>query len=213
MVVLAGGLAGFGGWAVFGSSWLTVDDVTITGADTVEISAVRDAARVPVGRPLASVDLGAIRARVAAMPPIASVEVTRSWPHQVRVRVTERVPVAVVEIAGRLRALDETGAVFAAYRSAPSGLPLVQANDGYTARALGEAAAVVSSLPEEIAARVDHVEVGTVDEISLVLRDDSEVRWGSSSDSGDKARVLSVLLQQTASSYDVSVPGQPTTRG
>jgi cell division protein FtsQ len=35
------------------------------------------------------------------------------------------------------------------------------------------------------------------------------VRWGSADGSDAKARVLAVLLKQKASSFDVSVPGQP----
>jgi cell division protein FtsQ len=35
------------------------------------------------------------------------------------------------------------------------------------------------------------------------------VRWGTADDSAAKARVLAVLLEQRASSIDVSVPGQP----
>jgi cell division protein FtsQ len=55
--------------------------------------------------------------------------------------------------------------------------------------------------------------VQTVDQISLVLRDGRTVVWGSADESGLKAKVLAVLLRQRAQTYDVSVPGQPTTAG
>ena len=44
--------------------------------------------------------------------------------------------------------------------------------------ALREGALVVAALPADLVAAVDHVEVETVDEISLVLRDGREVRVG-----------------------------------
>ena len=69
---------------------------------------------------------------------------------------------------------------------------------------------VVASLPAELAVTVDHVEVETIDQISLALRDGRTVVWGSASDSGTKASVLAVLLPQEGQVYDVSVPGQPT---
>ncbi len=56
------------------------------------------------------------------------------------------------------------------------------------------------------------VRVRTVDTIALQLRNGRTVRWGSADGSADKARVLAVLLGQTASFYDVSVPGQPVIR-
>ena len=68
---------------------------------------------------------------------------------------------------------------------------------------------MAGSLPSSIAAKVDYVEVGTVDTISLRLRSGKPVRWGTADDSAAKARVLAVLLEQRASSIDVSVPGQP----
>ena len=51
----------------------------------------------------------------------------------------------------------------------------------------------------------------TVDQITLVLRDGRQVLWGSAEESDAKARVLVALLKEPAASYDVSVPGQPTT--
>ena len=61
--------------------------------------------------------------------------------------------------------------------------------------------------------RVDHVEVATVDQITLVMRDQREVLWGSAEESELKAQVVDKLLAaQQAPYYDVSVPGNPTYR-
>jgi cell division protein FtsQ len=68
-------------------------------------------------------------------------------------------------------------------------------------------------LPSDLAARVDHVEVQTIDQITLVLRDGRQVLWGSAEQSELKARVLPELLAaQRAQVYDVSVPESPITR-
>ena len=78
--------------------------------------------------------------------------------------------------------------------------------------ALVEGAAVVSSLDGDVSSLVDYVEVRTVDEILLHLRDGRLVRWGSAEQSEDKAAVLLQLLRRKAEVYDVSVPGSPTTK-
>ena len=62
-----------------------------------------------------------------------------------------------------------------------------------------------------LVAQVDHVEVVTVDQISLELKNGKTVRWGSAAQSEEKAQVLVALLRQDAQVYDVSVPGTPTT--
>ena len=78
--------------------------------------------------------------------------------------------------------------------------------------ALKEAATVVAALPQTLASRVDHVEVATVDQITLVLRDERQVMWGSAEESELKAEVLVPLLSRPGQTYDISVPGQATVR-
>lgn len=201
------------GWLLLFATALSVKHVEVAGNDLLAAEEVRRVAAVPEGEQLALVDLAAARARLSALAEVRSVEVTRSWPDTVRIDVEERTAVAVVELGGRLRGLDAEGVVFREYRSAPRGMPRVRPTTSTGTDALREAAAVVAALPEQLSARVDHVEVQTIDQITLVLRDDREVLWGSAEESDLKARVLEALLGQRARVYDVSVPGSPTIRG
>jgi cell division protein FtsQ len=200
-------------WLVFFSSYLAVNGVRVAGTDQLTASEVERAAAVPEGDPLARVDLDRIRTRVQSLASVKSADVTREWPDTVLITVVEREPVAVVEIGGQLRGLDEDGVVFRDYAKAPPGLPLVQSSAATGSEALREGALVVASLPGDLAAKVDHVDVKTIDEITLELRDGREVEWGSSDGSDQKAAVLADLLTAVqAQHYDVSVPGQPTTK-
>lgn len=210
IALLLGGI-----WAVYFSTWLQVKGTSVHG--TMKMTSTKEVvefAAVPVGEPLATADLEAVQVRVLnGLPMVRSVNVSREWPDKIRVDVTERTPVAVVSIGGRLRALDETGTVFWDYKKAPSGLPMVNTVTGTNSDALREAAAVASALPASLAKRVDHVEVTTVDSISLELRNDKRVVWGSSAQSDTKADVLVALMkaEPDVARYDVSVPGQPVT--
>jgi cell division protein FtsQ len=200
-------------WVVYFSSFLSVKGVDVRGARQLSDSQVRAAAAVPEGEALARVDLDLIRARVEALAAVRSADVSREWPDQVLISVEEREPVAVVEIAGQLRGMDEDGVDFRDYAQPPADLPRVQSGPDTGSDALREAALVVAALPADLAAKVDHVEVETVDEITLALRDGRTVRWGSADDSDLKAEVLAELLvARKAQTYDVSVPGQPTTK-
>ncbi|GAB3197077.1 hypothetical protein GCM10027062_07910 [Nocardioides hungaricus] len=201
-------------WLVYFSSLLSVKGVDVQGVKQLSAGQIRSAAAVPEGEPLATVDLDRVRARVEALAPVRSADVSREWPDQVLITVEERVPVAVVQIAGKLRGMDEEGVVFRDYAQAPPGLPRVETGTSTGSDALREAALVAAALPSDLAARVDYVAVATVDEISLSLRDGRIVRWGSAADSDLKAEVLAGLLaaRPDAKAYDVSVPGQPTTK-
>ncbi|GAB7003756.1 cell division protein FtsQ [Nocardioides sp. AN3] len=212
-IVLVLALAGGVVWALWFSTLLSVHAVEVEGTSTLRPGQIRRASGVELGKPLVSVDLASVRARIAAIAAVEHVEVSRKWPDEVLIDITERTPIAVIDLGGQLRGLDKSGVVFHDYRSAPQDLPKVVTPLGTSAEALREAAKVVAALPASLTTIVDHVEVRTVDEIALVLNDGRRVVWGSAAESAQKAEVLQALLQHRAKSYDVSVPGQPTTSG
>ena len=209
VVVLLVGLVTGAGWLVFFSSTLAVKGVQVEGTAVLAEREVQRAAAVPTGEPLARVDLGAVAERVRNLAPVLEVDVSRAWPDRVRIDVVEREAVAVVDQAGVLRGVDDRGVMFRRYAVRPQGMPLLRIASGTGADALAEAARVVELLPADISARVEYVAVSTVDTISLRLRSGQTVQWGSAESSAQKAEVLAVLLEQKASQYDVSVPGQP----
>ena len=206
VVALVAGLV----WLVFFSSVLAVKGAEVQGVEVLTASEVESAAAVPLGVPLATVDLSAIEARVEGLAAVESVEATRAWPDQVRIDVTEREAVAVVSWEGQWRGLDETGVLFRTYPEQPEGQPVVTMSASTPVEALAEAAAVVQALPEEILAKLDHLEVESIDRITLELTGGATVVWGSADLSEDKAAVLEVLLRQKAKVYDVTAPGRPT---
>lgn len=200
-------------WLVFFSSVLAVTKVEVAGNELLSDRKVLRIAEVPDGEQLALVDLADAARRVSTLSEVKDVDVTRAWPDGVLITVTERTAIAVVDLAGKIRGLDAEGIVFRDYASAPPGLPRVRPTTSAGTDALKEAAGVVSALPDDLAARVDHVEVQTIDQITLVLRDERQVLWGSADESALKATVLVTLLaNQDAKVYDVSVPGSPVTR-
>ena len=212
MLVLVLALLGTGIYAVWFSPWLDVEEVDVSGALTVDADDVRARAAVEDGTSLARVDLAAAEARVGSLAVVKEVDVSRQWPDTVLIEIVEREAIAVVEIGGRLRGMDADGVVFRDYNRAPPGLPRVQTDIGTSAEALREAALVISALPESLTLLVDYLQVTTVDEISLFLKDGRQVVWGSADDSETKAEVAIDLLQKIdADVYDVSVPTQPTT--
>ncbi|HEX4686983.1 MAG TPA: FtsQ-type POTRA domain-containing protein [Nocardioides sp.] len=208
VVLTVGGI-----WLVFFSSVLTVKHVDVEGESQLSAQQVLAAGQVPLGAHLAELDLGAIRTRVAGLAAVKRVDVSREWPDGVLIRITERRVVAVVEIGDRYQAMDSDGVLFKTYAHPPAALPRVVAGAAIGSDALAEAARVISSLPDGLAARVDHVGVRGVDQVTLVMRSGATVVWGSDSQSALKAEVLAHLLAHPARVYDVSVPGQPVTSG
>src|SRR3954452_7934322 len=156
-VVLVLAVVGVGIYAVWFSSWLAVDHIEVSGAQTVSAGDLRTRSGIDEGEPLARVDLARAERRIGALAVVKSVSVTRQWPHGVLISVQEREPIAVVEIGGQLRGVDEDGVVFRTYKKAPPGLPRVETSIGTTSDALKEAAKVVAALPQDLSLQVDHV--------------------------------------------------------
>jgi len=203
-------LVGSVSWLFLFSPYLVVKRVEVEGLAGLSKGRVIKAAEVPMGRPLARLKTKEIETRVEVLPPIESAVVSRDWPDGVRIKVAMRQPVAVIDMGKGLQAFDSHGVLFGSFASRPPVLPMVQAKEGTEKLALSEAAKVIRALPADLAAKIDYVRVGSVDEITLVLGNGRSVLWGSATDSQQKAEVLAVLLKQPGSRLDVSIPSQPT---
>lgn len=204
-------LAGFAIYALYFSPWLVVRQVEVHGSHLLQTDDVRQAAAIAHDRPLASADLSGARARVSALPPVAEVDVSRSWPDTVVVEVTERQPVYERVVSEGFQWVDADGVGFhvAAERDESRILATTSQDDQ---RLLRDVATVVHWIPSDVVPDVVGLGATAVDHITLQLTDDREVVWGSAEQSELKSEVLGTLLQVEASVYDVSAPTYPTTR-
>jgi cell division protein FtsQ len=194
-------------WTLLYSHWLALQAIDVQGVHQLSNRQIEQAAALPNGEALARLDLDAAAERIEQIPAVGAATVSRSWPHSIIITVTERTPVALVEHAGTVRAVDATGAEFK-LKGGRHGLPMLDVDPD--SGALDDAAEVVAGLPAVISQRVREVRADSIDSITLALRSGDEVLWGSAADSDRKAQVLAVLLRHRATSYDVSVPDQPT---
>ncbi len=198
---------------VYRTSLLAVRDVQILGAGTVPAQEVREAAAVPAGVPLASVDLTAVERRVDRLPEVRTARVERDWPHSVRVTVTERTAVAAVPTGTRYRLVDRGGVVFRTTSSRPAGLPvMVVSRPGSTNAATRSALQVLANLTPGLRTRLVRLEAPRSTRIRLVLRAGRMVIWGDSSRSARKAAAATALLGRPGHTIDVSAPDLVTVR-
>lgn len=219
-------VAGVLGWLVFLSPVLEVRSVAVQGLESGRLG--EDDVRAALGGlrqgPLARVDLGEAERRVESLPRVASAQVWRGWPNTLRVKVTERRPVAAVRTDdGRFAQVDADGFTFATEAAAPSGVPVVdlelgqQANealDVFDRPSLVQAAVTVAAgLPAEVSKRAGAVQVHSYDDIRLQLSGGVTVRWGSPERTDRKAVVLTALMRRKAANYDVSAPDAPAVSG
>ena len=202
-------------WLLLVGPLLAVRAVHVDGLRTLPADQVREAAGIEAGTPLLRVDLGGAAARVARLPTVASVEVTRDWPASVVITVVERVPVAVVGEPGRRSLVDADGVLFDTVTGSPPDgvVPLDVESPGPDDAATMAGIAAIGSLPADVRKQVTAAAAASADDISLTLTDGTVVRWGDASESDAKSAALVGLLEQIADgrlepagTIDVSTP-------
>ncbi|GGW67587.1 cell division protein FtsQ [Streptomyces lucensis JCM 4490] len=215
-------------WVLYGSHWLRVDHVSVSGTRVLTPAEVRAAAAVPVGDPMVSVDTDAVEARLRRkLARIDTVDVVRAWPHGIGLKVVERTPVLLVRKDGDFVEVDDEGVRFATVPQAVKGVPLLELSASRTGpgaaglrrfgtgRLVREAVRVAGDLPSAVADDTRAVRVRSFDAISLELGDGRTVTWGSGENGRAKARTLTALMKAApgARHFDVSVPTAPVSAG
>lgn len=207
-------------WAVWFSSIFAVDQVRAVKSDNSsltpeQVREVQITAGIQTGEPIAWVDADSAAQDVANLAWIKSVEVRRGWPNEIVIAVEMRTPVARVSVdngSGGVSdiAVDSDGITFNVQNTDEQNLkdlPVIDAQgDGLVA-----AVTVLTTLPPDLAQKVESMKAESRDAVELKLKSGSLVRWGSAEEPDFKAQVLSALLTRRAEIYDVSAPELPTT--
>jgi cell division protein FtsQ len=126
--VIAGAVVlvvGAGLYAVARSPLFGLSAVHVQGAGAATRAAVLAAAGLHPGEPYLAIDAGEVRGRVAALPAVASVTVSRAYPSSLRITVVERHPTAVASSGADRWLVAGDGTVLARASGQPEGLPLV----------------------------------------------------------------------------------------
>ncbi len=226
-VLVAMGLLAGGWWLARHTSLAAVEHVQVAGltaapgADTGAIeAALRRAAH---GMSTLDVDPAALRASVAQFPIVRSVRARASFPHGLRIEVTEQPPVAVLALAGARTAVAADGVVLGPGLQSSS-LPLLDAGradgaetlpavgrsvrSGYLLRAL----TVMGAAPAALARAVTRLYSGTHG-LTAVLRGGLLVYFGDATRPHAKwlslARVLADPSSAGAAYIDVRLPERP----
>jgi cell division protein FtsQ len=213
-LIAAAGLAliGTGTFIVYGTSLFGVSHIRVVGSGFVGTPAVRTAAAVPNGTPLASVDLGAVEARVERLVGVRTARVRRDWPSTLTIDVTPRSAVAAVPVGKAYRLLDPSGVAFQTVFGRPE-LPLLQvATPGPDDPSTTSALTVLASLPAQIRDQLVRMTATSPAAVTLFLDNKREVIWGDASDNAAKARVAVSLLDRPGTVIDVSAPNVVTVR-
>ncbi|WP_427132601.1 cell division protein FtsQ/DivIB [Pseudarthrobacter sp. S9] len=217
--VLAVLMAGILAAAVY-SPVLALRTVTVDGTKLLSADQVRAALAPLQGKPLPQISKEDVSALLKPLVQVKEVSTQGRPPSTLEVRVTERVPVALVKQGETFQLVDVDGVQLSKTADPTSvPLPVIDEGGGALATELFHAiTAVLGALPADVLARLSNASAASADAVELRLVDGQTIIWGNAGEKELKARVLAALLKAPADPknpvriYDVSVPRHPVTR-
>lgn len=206
-------------FVVFFSPALTLKNIQVEGNSLLPVQEAEDALAPLLGTPLALISDSDAAELLADRPELEGVKVAAVPPSDLIVTVTERVPVAVLQNGREFVLIDEEGRQLKAVAErAEAALPLIDGGtDAVNSTVFSTVTQVLSALPQDVLAKLDHASAETVDSVELKLTSGQTVFWGSAEANAAKARALEALLlmppaDPPVSVFDVSTPNRPVTR-
>lgn len=216
---------------VFFSPLLATQKITVRGASLLETTQVEQKLEPLRGVPLTRIDEKRVRELIGQDNVLRSVQVESRPPHELVVTLKERTAIAIVKEGETYHTVDTDGVSLMESSSEPStSVPLVRLNgdDPQHSDEFRTISTALSAMPAELLAQVKEASATSTSSITLTLRDNTTVQWGTAQESELKAKVLLSLrqavaqrAQEEASSgaqaqkvtvYDVSAPRVPVTR-
>ena len=216
---------------VFFSPLLATQKITVRGASLLETTQVEQKLEPLRGVPLTRIDEKKVRELIGQDNVIRSVQVESRPPHELVVTLKERTAVAVVKQGDTYHTVDSDGVSLLESATQPdTSVPLVRfsGDDPKTSDEFRTISTVLSAMPSELLAQVKEAGATSTSSITLTLRDNTTVQWGTAEESELKAKVLLSLRQaiakraqeessseaqtQKVTVYDVSAPRVPVTR-
>ena len=207
-----------GGWMWLRDSPLVaVRRVTVTGASGPDAAGIR-AALTLAARNMTTLDVrvGALRMAVAPYPVVEDLRVSTQFPHGMRIRVVELLPVGALLAGGRDVAASGDGTLL---HDVPAGtLPMIpvavlpggaRVTDGAALRAL----ALLAATPRRLLSRIAQVTTRPPHGLVVQLRSGPELYFGDSSDLAAKWVAATDVLADPSSAgaayIDVTDPARP----
>jgi cell division protein FtsQ len=216
-------LALYGGYMLWfrDLSWFSINDVTVKGATTNEREIRSAVEQVAGDMTTLHIKDGELRDAVARFPTVASVGASTSFPHGLEVTITERLPVAFLQVHGQQTAVSADGYLLAGADFDAKALPRIEGAAAHGVRLDDDAAAqaaILGATPEPLR---NHITGSTWDEDSggvvVDLKNGPEVRFGDGSRAQDKWQAAVAVLSSddrgSPSYLDVSVPDRPVSGG
>lgn len=211
--------------AVLGGAWVWLRDSSLVRVEHVRVTGVSgpDAGQISSALGLAArnmttldVHLGQLRTAVAQYPVVKDLSVSTQFPHGMRIRVIEQLPVGAIIAGGQTVAASADGTLL---RDVPTGslptipLPSLPGGSRVNDQTAREALTLLAATPQRLEAKISQVTTSQPHGLVVQLRSGPVIYFGTPTDLAAKwvaaTEVLAAPGSADAAYIDVSDPGRP----
>ncbi len=213
------------GYAVTELPVFAIDRVQVQGSRHLSTQEVLDLAAIPRGDSLLRLPKRRIASRLLQSPWVEDVRIDRDLPRTVKIELSERTPVVVVDDGGAEFWVVSDDALWLGPRSATeTDLPVVRDAEVTKRRTgarvsspeIANAVALVQGVSSELLRQTRFISAPAVERTALVTDDDVEVFFGEAVDVATKDRIAREILRREKGKVvyiNVRVVESPTWRG
>jgi cell division protein FtsQ len=212
--------------ALLGGAWLWLRDSSLVSVDRVSVAGVSgpDASQirstlVAAGRNMTTLDvrMDQLRTAVAPYPIVKDLSVSTQFPHGLRIRVIEQIPVGAIVVGGRTIAVAGDGTLLHDVVPAPT-LPMIPLRVAPGGARLSDLSAVhavevLGAAPYQLLARISQVTTVAAHGLVAQLRSGPSIYFGDATRLGAKWVAATAVLADSGSAgavyIDVSDPERP----
>ena len=197
-----------------------VDVIQLSGTESLDADALRDASGIVTGDQLVQVDLAAARDRLRDAPMVAAATVRREWPDTVRISVVEERPVLQLRNGETVHVVSSTGRVLPDGLDDVESLPVLDvpavrlAVGEQVPGSLRPALVVHARMPEPLRPALSSGRLDQDGSMSFALPDEATIAFGPVEDVPAKLVAIQAFLDQVTMEcldvLDVRQPDRPT---
>jgi cell division protein FtsQ len=197
---------------------LAVENIRVTGVSKVSKKAVEQAVKSQLGVPLPLVSSQAVAESLSKFSLIESFSLVSELPNTLHVAISERQPIAIVDIKGVSYLYDPAGVRVGEATFRDEFPRVASTGEPKDSKSFALAIDVLLALPASLLPRVSQIDAKSKDDVTMQLRGNSGQRiiWGDASQSTLKSKVLAALVENQKVTdrvtFDVSSPTAPVVR-
>jgi len=192
------------GYVLFRSPLFAVQRLEVTGTRLLQPDQIRALAGINLGENIFQVDLSQAKQRISLLPMVKTVTVSRVLPSTVRIEVTERTPLVLLQEGNVFAELDADGYYLGPGTVTAAGLPIltgIQASlpapgQKVTATGLPAVLGFVAGLPPALLPRLSEIHVAGDGSLVLYTLYGVPVMAGDTAAPAQKGALLLAMLQQ-----------------